>query len=45
MKNPTIAITTTAKKHINQQTLNSSFDELTDMELEMLVWEKGYQQY
>ncbi|MDJ0519042.1 MAG: hypothetical protein QNJ74_23225 [Trichodesmium sp. MO_231.B1] len=39
MTNQAIAITTTAKKH-EQTNLNSSFEELTDMELETLVWEK-----
>ncbi|MDJ0519041.1 MAG: hypothetical protein QNJ74_23220 [Trichodesmium sp. MO_231.B1] len=40
MKNRTIAITTTAKKHIDKQTLNSSFKKVTNVGLETLVWEK-----
>ena len=42
MKNQTIAMTTTAEKHINKQTLNFSFEELTEIELETLMWEKRY---
>ncbi len=40
MKNKIIAITTTVKKHIDKQTVNSSFKELTDVGLETFVWEK-----
>ncbi|MGD1806320.1 hypothetical protein ACP6PL_12890 [Dapis sp. BLCC M126] len=40
MKKQIIAITTTAKKHIDKQTVNSSFKKLTDVGLETFVWEK-----
>ncbi|MEM1169205.1 MAG: hypothetical protein AAGJ08_09080 [Cyanobacteria bacterium P01_H01_bin.35] len=41
MKSQTIAITTTAKKQINKQTWNSSFNQVTDVGVETLVWDKS----
>jgi len=40
MKNQSIAITKTAKKYINKETWNSSFQKLTNVGMETLAWDK-----